>query len=319
VRPLVALIVLSCLAATAVAHAGDPISSEARDHFKAGVSFLEDPAGPKYEQAYRAFKAAYRVSPSPKILGNLGLCAMMLERDGEAILAYERYLAEVKDIPQAERSHIERELSSLRASAVPLELDVTPPDASVIDQRIPVRGERIVNRYVLEGGALRIHLRAGEHRIVIEREGYRPEVWTISAEPGEPRSKTVRLEPKERRRATAPKAPRPRRTELVSRWETPPVIVGLTTTAACATATAILIGLAAATHGDYEDARAAGDVARGAELRDRGETLNLASDVLGIATGVAAAVTVGLVVWGPRDEVVVEARGPAALGLRARW
>ena len=55
---------------------------------------LQDPKAPRYEDAYREFKAAYAASPSYKILGNLGLCAMKIERDAEAIDAYEKYLKE---------------------------------------------------------------------------------------------------------------------------------------------------------------------------------------------------------------------------------
>src|SRR5579871_4921957 len=74
------------------AHADDvAISPEARNHFAAGVALLQDPKAPRYEEAYREFKAAYAASPSSKILGNLGLCAMKIERDEEAISAYETY------------------------------------------------------------------------------------------------------------------------------------------------------------------------------------------------------------------------------------
>lgn len=73
-------------------------SEEARSHFAAGVSLLQDPEGEKVEEAYREFRTAYDLSGSPKILGDMGFCAMRLERDGEAIEAYTRYLREVPDI-----------------------------------------------------------------------------------------------------------------------------------------------------------------------------------------------------------------------------
>src|SRR5688572_4726463 len=83
-----------------------PISEEARRHFKAGVHFMQDPDGEKVEEAYREFKVAYSLSSSPKILGNMGTSAMKLERDGEAIEAYARYLREVADIDADERAQI---------------------------------------------------------------------------------------------------------------------------------------------------------------------------------------------------------------------
>ncbi len=56
-----------------------PINDEARNHFNAGVNLIQDPDGPRYEEAYREFKAAYAAAPSWKILGNLGIAAMKLE------------------------------------------------------------------------------------------------------------------------------------------------------------------------------------------------------------------------------------------------
>src|ERR1700761_1945396 len=59
-----------------------PISDSARQHFQAGVNLLQDPDGARYPEAYREFQMAYAVSPSWKILSNLGIAALKLERDG---------------------------------------------------------------------------------------------------------------------------------------------------------------------------------------------------------------------------------------------
>ena len=102
----------------------EALRDEARKHVRAGVSYLEDPEGARFEEAYHAFKAAFAASPSPKILGNIGLCAMKLERDGEAIDAFQRYLAEVKDLDADERAQVTRDLTTLRTGVVRLELRV---------------------------------------------------------------------------------------------------------------------------------------------------------------------------------------------------
>jgi len=68
------------LAPSARAEGEVVITEEARTHFAAGVALLQDPKAPRYEEAYREFKTAYAASPSYKILGNLGLCAMKIER-----------------------------------------------------------------------------------------------------------------------------------------------------------------------------------------------------------------------------------------------
>jgi hypothetical protein len=52
------------------------ITENARKHFKAGVAYIEDPSGPKYEEAYLEFHKAYNESPTYKILTNIGLCAL---------------------------------------------------------------------------------------------------------------------------------------------------------------------------------------------------------------------------------------------------
>jgi hypothetical protein len=80
----------ACFASSSgVYAAGVPITEEARMHFAAGVALLQDPKAPRYEEAYREFKAAYAAAPSYEILGNLGLRGMKIERDAEAINAYE--------------------------------------------------------------------------------------------------------------------------------------------------------------------------------------------------------------------------------------
>src|ERR1043165_9599064 len=71
-------VLCSMLVAAEAAADGGPITEEARAHFSAGVSFLQDPDGARYDDVYREFKAAYAVSPSWKILGNLGIAAMKL-------------------------------------------------------------------------------------------------------------------------------------------------------------------------------------------------------------------------------------------------
>src|SRR6266542_892737 len=69
-------------------------NEEAKRAFSAGVLLLKDPDGAKYEDALTQFNKAYSLSGSWKVLGNIGLCSLTLERDGETITAYEKYLAQ---------------------------------------------------------------------------------------------------------------------------------------------------------------------------------------------------------------------------------
>src|SRR6476646_5802305 len=108
-RPL-ACTALSVLVFSVAAHAADPArDAEGRKAFSAGVILLQDPDGAKYDEALVQFRRAYELVGSWKVLGNLGLCALKLERDGEAIDAYEKYLASGgKDIDAQERAQVER-------------------------------------------------------------------------------------------------------------------------------------------------------------------------------------------------------------------
>jgi hypothetical protein len=171
----------------ATAHAQERISADARAHFEAGVSLLQDPDGARYEEAYREFLIAYEHSKSPRVLGNVGLCAMKLERDAEAIEAYSRYIDEVGDIDPVERDQIRRDLLTLKSGVVRITLNVSPPGAKVIDVRVAVRGEPVTNVYTPKGDRgdqITIGVRPGHHVLkakVGERESA---VLEIDAAPG---------------------------------------------------------------------------------------------------------------------------------------
>jgi hypothetical protein len=163
-----------------------PISEEARAHFKAGVNLLEDPDGARYEEAYREFKAAYQASPSWKILGNLGICAYRLERDGEALTAFEKYLQEgKKEIEAGERAQVERDAQTVRAGLVRVSLSSDPPGAAVSDERIPISGNSIRNPYPALAAPTELGVRAGRHRFVASLPGRPDSVWEVDLEPGQ--------------------------------------------------------------------------------------------------------------------------------------
>lgn len=170
--------------ATAPAAAGSTISPEAKEHFAAGVALLQDPDGEKVEEAYREFKTAYDLSGSPKILGNMGLCAMKLERDGEAIDAYARYLREVPDIDPDERAQIVRDLQTLTVGVARVTVQVNKPGVRIVDVRIPVRGERVTNVYGPVDGKMTLGLRPGHHVLTAHLAGHDDANWEIEAYAG---------------------------------------------------------------------------------------------------------------------------------------
>lgn len=173
--------------APSVARADEEISEEARTHFRAGVAFLKDPDGERPEEAYSEFKVAYQLSKSPKVLGNLGICAMKLERDGEAIEAFTRYVMEVSDIDEAERRQINQDIATLKASSVKLTIKVDKPQASLLDTRTPFKGAPITNSYGPVDDKIEIVVRAGHHRIRARAAGSEAD-WEFDAVPGTPLS-----------------------------------------------------------------------------------------------------------------------------------
>jgi hypothetical protein len=73
------------------------------------------------------FRVAYGLSPSWKIVGNLEIAAMRLERDGEVIDAFRKYLAEGGAAVEADvRAQFERDLATLEFSVVRITIDSTP-------------------------------------------------------------------------------------------------------------------------------------------------------------------------------------------------
>lgn len=160
--------------------------AEARRYFQAGVNLLDDPDGARYEDAYNAFHRAYELSKSPKVLGNIGFCALKLERDGEAIEAYSTYLRESRDVDPRERSQIERDLSTLSSSVASFKA-VAPKGVesfTVVDTRLQTRGAPVVNSYALTGNETTIRVRPGRHSLKIKANDLESRPYEISIEAG---------------------------------------------------------------------------------------------------------------------------------------
>jgi len=172
------------------------ITETARKHFRAGVAFLQDPDGARYEEAYQQFKLAYADSPSWKILGNLGLSAMKIELDGEAIDAMTQYLEESgNDIAQPERDQVRRDIDALKAGAAQLSLSTNIDGVKITDERRTSRGDLVINEYSMpEDRYLVLRVRAGTHKITARAEGFEDAVWENSAPASSSLDITLRME-----------------------------------------------------------------------------------------------------------------------------
>lgn len=173
------------LSAVPLARAEVPVSENANRRFTQGVRYLTSQDPGRYEKAYREFKAAYEDSPSWKILGNLGIAAHELERDGEAIEAFKAYLARGgKDLAADERKQFKDDLDVLEHGYSTVTIETVPDGAWLIDERLPETGAPIVNRYGPTEGKLVLRVRAGHHRLRAEVSGYESDTWEFSDPPG---------------------------------------------------------------------------------------------------------------------------------------
>jgi hypothetical protein len=207
---------LALCAVSGSAHADVAISENANRHFKEGVRYLTTRDPDRFEKAHAQFRAAYADSPSWKILGNLGIVAEELERDGEAIEAYRGYLeGGAKELSASERKQFTADLNRLELGSARVQLKVEPEGAWIIDERAPEDGKPIVNRYGPSAGPTELRLRAGRHRLHAELNGHASETWELEALPGadaahdfelraaSPRPPTAHPEPVEERSSHA--------------------------------------------------------------------------------------------------------------------
>jgi hypothetical protein len=293
----VAAVLAVALLGPSVAQAGgSAISDDARAKFNVGVTLLTDPEGPRYEEAYRAFKAAYASSPSSKILGNLGLCAMKLERDDEAIAAYEKYLADDKDLSRAEQQQVTSDLAALKAAVAHVTLESDPSGAEIFDVRVPVRGERVLNDYGTVAQPTRLGLHQGTHQLTARLAGYPDQTWDIDIVGGQDPAPHKFVFTKE----AAVQAPVPIAQAPVNAPVTPAVTgrpvptsvwIGVAATGALTAATVVTGVLAMGKHNDFVTANDGQHPQQAQSIKDSGQTMNLISDICLGGAVVAAGVT----------------------------
>ncbi|HKO50519.1 MAG TPA: hypothetical protein VJV79_22505 [Polyangiaceae bacterium] len=176
-----ALACLSFALATRTVHAEEKVSEEAKAYFQNGVELIQNQP-PNYQDAYYQFKLAWDKSHSWKVLGNWGLCALKLERDGEAIWAYSEYLKQGgSDVDQSERKDLERDLLLLNGNAATVSLTSAAPDFEVLDTR--AGSSAPPQSYKAEGGKLTLRLRAGTHTLRASYQG-KSARWEVPLSPG---------------------------------------------------------------------------------------------------------------------------------------
>ena len=124
----------------------------------------------RFEQAAREFMIEQRLAPNPNIVFNIGLCFQQLRRPAEAYMYFAEYLASGDD--ETRRSQSEHALEELRPQVALVRGRERSSGAG--DLRRPTRARQY-------GTTPRVlALDAGEHRIWVEREGYRRAETTLT-------------------------------------------------------------------------------------------------------------------------------------------
>lgn len=144
---------------------------EARVLFKEGNRRLQ--AG-DYLGALERYRAAKELSPSAKILVNLGAALVKLGRHAEAIEMYEQYLQH-KDADPGRTDAIQRLIATFEQELAVVVVTVTEPGATVfLDER-----EMGVGR-----GPWRLRLAPGRHTVGGEHAGFAPQTVVVEGVAG---------------------------------------------------------------------------------------------------------------------------------------
>lgn len=276
------------------------VTDSARAHFKEGVVELSS-ASPDYAKAYAAFRAAYSESASWKILSNLGIAAMHLERDGEALEAFQRYLREGgPTLEPQEIEQFESDIAMLETKIAWVNLSLPEQAKALLDVRVSPLGDRR-NEYKLTGRTLRLGVRSGLHIFEVQLDDGSSQSWRVELEPGQKEHHDFS---ERENRAAAPMAGETSTPEDggVTRPVPISVYVGLASTAAFAVAGGVTGGLALKSNNDFNELNDGSQPDEAEAARNEAKTLGLVSDIMWGSTVVAAGVTAVLYFTRPSQE-----------------
>lgn len=322
---MIALALAAPLYAGSPAHAGDgppptadPAKIEqAKKHMAAGAALYADPSGHKCEEAYVEFNKAYELSGSMNALKNRAVCALELEKDGEALVDYKKVLATLGDkLPADEKAQIESDVRALESAIAWVTIKLDVPKAKLVDVRTPSRDLPVTNRYEVTNG-MRIGFHPGAHAITVSTEDGKELTWKVDLTNGSTQEKLLELT----KVVTAPTATAVVPTATVTSAPTAPpaetrpvplsvkVLAGVT--GGLAIGTGVMMGLAGAAKSDYDKVNGTGvDRASLQSKRDNVVMMNGIADGLLGGTVLAAGATVVLYLIRPS----VKAEDPQKAG-----
>ncbi|MEZ4298405.1 MAG: hypothetical protein R3B70_25865 [Polyangiaceae bacterium] len=301
-----------------LAQSGPPASADpaqieqAKKHMAAGAALYNDPSGHKCEEAYVEFDKAYQLSGSLNALRNRAVCALELEKDGEALTDYKKVLAGLGDkLAPDEKTQIENDIRALEAAVAWVTIKLDVPAARLVDVRTPSRGLPVTNRYDLTSQSTRLGIHPGEHAFTATTEDGKEAKWTVSLANGTTSEHTFELTAVTVPTATAtgtatatatgtgePIEPKTERPVPMS------VKVMLGVTGALAVGTGVMMGLSTVAKSDYDSVNGTGaDEATLKGKRDNVILMNGISDGLLGGTVLAAGATLVLYLLRPTVKV----------------
>jgi hypothetical protein len=195
---LAALLAVMTVASEAYAQAcptpkakpSDADIEQAKKSMAAGVAFMQDPEGARYEEAYPQFRQAYQLSGSLNALQNLAICATKLELDGEAIECFKRFLDKKgSDISPDDKVQVENDLRALESAVAWVTFSSDMPNVTLQDVRTPRRGAVVRNGYTIGTNAIKLGVHPGEHAFTATvsgaMSGFPAQEWKVEIKAGE--------------------------------------------------------------------------------------------------------------------------------------
>lgn len=294
----------------------DPAKLEqAKRHMEAGAAFYNDPSGHKCEEAVREFGKAYEMSGSLNALRGMGICALELERDGEAIELLERFLKGKGDtLDAADRSQVEADLTALKSAVARVTFTFDRPNVKLTTVRTPAKGYPITNRYELtQSGALGLH--PGSYTITASAAGEKDLTWTVELANGATAEHAFSFAVGGGDPGATPGTP-PDEGEDGERPIPPTVFIFGGLTVALAIPMTIFMVSASGAKSDFDDANGKASTAELEDLRGDVTTMNAVSDVFLGLTVASAAATAIFYFTRPTEEATASAAPPQHGGIR---
>jgi hypothetical protein len=177
----VLLVLLGCLHATSLHAQAASELERARSHFVLGMQFFEVRA---YRDAIREFELVTAITPSAEVWFNIGRAYEELGEYDRARVAFERYLRDRVDAPDA--AAVRERLAGLsqRAAARASGSLLASGDGSLKIQAPPPEAVIALDGRVISQRSEPLLLAAGRHRLEVTREGFVPFRAELSIEPG---------------------------------------------------------------------------------------------------------------------------------------